>query len=76
MDNLPANQCAEKHIQVKNAQPAEIVIYGPTYVDRHPYSPVLETELNKYGWSTWFDGIGRLCASHILLWPLRAGGHA
>lgn len=75
MSNLALDQCPHNHMS-NDLHPKEIVIYGPTYVDRHPYSPVLETELNKYGWSTWFDGIGRLCASHICLWPFRAGGHA
>lgn len=38
MDNLSANQCAEKHNQVKNAQPSWFVIHGGSGAQRYRWS--------------------------------------
>jgi hypothetical protein len=71
MDNITLDDCPNKHA---SQMPTTITIYGPTWVDNYPYSEALRSDLNRYGWRTWLDKLGRLCAAHVALFP--EAGHA
>lgn len=48
-----------------DALPTSLLIKGPTWLERHPWSDALVAELVKFGWNILRDETGQVVAMHV-----------